>query len=60
MMSGLACQQWEVYRIGSDSDCEPLEGQLIGIGLTMAESIHDAFAVPFAKIYRRHGIKSGN
>ena len=55
MLAGTQAAQWEVY--GSITN-DPLDGKLIGIGLTMAEAVADAFDIKFGDIRRRHGIGS--
>lgn len=58
MCAGLATQQWEVYESNAGSG-DPIDGEMIGMGLTMAEAVCDAFpAVEWSKVFRRNGISS--
>ena len=57
MMVGTCSEQWEVYVSWNGDD--PLYGEFLGCGLTMAEAVSDAFSIPVEKILRRNGIGSG-
>lgn len=55
MMAGTRFQQWEVY---SSTSPDPLDGNLVGTGLTMAEAVCEAFGLALDEVHRANGIAS--
>jgi len=58
MLAGTIHEQWEVFKADPDGRWpdDPLSGDMIGCGFTMAEAVCDTFDVEWETVRRKHGI----